>query len=124
MGDEQTYIDVEMQETCRAIATAFNSYNPPKRVNFLEAWVISRSGPDIPSNCQILAVEPYIDPQRYIKHNNNYGFVHPLNRCTPQAFRSGRSRNVLSEPLCYLCCSPFVFGYAFAPLFRAVRWVV
>jgi len=33
------------QSACRAIAAAFNAHSPPKPVQFLEAWVISRSAP-------------------------------------------------------------------------------
>ena len=38
------------------------------------------------NSLQKLAAEPYINPENYVKHNNNWGFVHPLNRNTPQAF--------------------------------------
>jgi len=85
-GEQQCYIDVEMQAHCQAVAEAFNQANPPKRVSFLEAWIISRLGPDLPSHKRILAAEPYMDATSYEKHNNNWGFVHPMNRSTPQAF--------------------------------------
>jgi hypothetical protein len=85
-GKQQGYVDVEMQAHCRAVAAAFNKANPPKRVEFLDAWTITRSKPDLPPNMQILAGEPYLDVTRYQKHNSNFGFVHPTNRNTPQAF--------------------------------------
>eukprot|EP00667_Euglena_gracilis_P003304 EG_transcript_3313 len=84
-GDQQYFVDVEMQAHCRAVADAFNAARPPKEVSFLEAWVICRSGNVLP-NQRVLAAEPYIDPTSYLKHNNNWGFVHPLARNTPQAF--------------------------------------
>jgi len=48
--------------------------------------VIHRFIDGLPANQQKLAAEPYINPENYVKHNNNWGFVHPLNRNTPQAF--------------------------------------
>jgi hypothetical protein len=63
-GDEDLYVQVEMRVTCRAIAAEFNGLNPPKRIHFLDTWVIARdtAGPDDPS---VLAVEPFITPAHY-----------------------------------------------------------
>jgi hypothetical protein len=85
-GHDRAYIDVEMQEACRAISRAFNAHLPPKHVTFLSCWVIKREGTGIANHLQVLAVEPFIDPSSYVKHNNNYGFVLPNARNTPQAF--------------------------------------
>eukprot|EP00997_Jenningsia_sp_PLL12_P003136 NODE_1568_length_1124_cov_106.864186_g1277_i0.p2 GENE.NODE_1568_length_1124_cov_106.864186_g1277_i0~~NODE_1568_length_1124_cov_106.864186_g1277_i0.p2 ORF type:complete len:128 (+),score=33.90 NODE_1568_length_1124_cov_106.864186_g1277_i0:360-743(+) len=75
-----------MQVQCQGMADAFNAHNPPKPVRFLDAWVVERKVAGLPSNQRILCVEPFINPGMYVKHNNNYGFVHPNARNTPQAF--------------------------------------
>jgi hypothetical protein len=85
-GNDQYYIDIEMQEACRAVSRAFNSFKPPKPVTFLEAWVIKRKDSNLPKHLKVLAVEPYINPANYVKHNNNFGFVQPHARNTPQCF--------------------------------------
>eukprot|EP01012_Entosiphon_sulcatum_P038054 TRINITY_DN4912_c0_g2_i1.p1 TRINITY_DN4912_c0_g2~~TRINITY_DN4912_c0_g2_i1.p1 ORF type:complete len:543 (-),score=77.88 TRINITY_DN4912_c0_g2_i1:1555-3183(-) len=74
------FADVEMQAHCQAVALAFNSRNPPKKVSFLEAYLIRR-----PTEPRLLAVEPFISGD-YIKHSNNFGYVPFDTRNTPQAF--------------------------------------
>eukprot|EP00005_Dracoamoeba_jomungandri_P013134 CAMPEP_0174264422 /NCGR_PEP_ID=MMETSP0439-20130205/22408_1 /TAXON_ID=0 /ORGANISM="Stereomyxa ramosa, Strain Chinc5" /LENGTH=467 /DNA_ID=CAMNT_0015350281 /DNA_START=60 /DNA_END=1463 /DNA_ORIENTATION=- len=81
--DKEIYFqDVEMQMYAREWAEKFNSYNPPKTVNFVKAWLIELiERPDRP----ICGVERYIAGP-YRKHNNNFGYVSDLERNTPQAF--------------------------------------
>eukprot|EP01001_Neometanema_parovale_P008239 NODE_4518_length_1053_cov_26.355914_g4316_i0.p1 GENE.NODE_4518_length_1053_cov_26.355914_g4316_i0~~NODE_4518_length_1053_cov_26.355914_g4316_i0.p1 ORF type:complete len:261 (+),score=23.63 NODE_4518_length_1053_cov_26.355914_g4316_i0:60-842(+) len=67
-----------MQAACQALAKAYNSRNPPKKVHFISTFMIKRGD-------EMLTVEPYLKG-RYLKHNNNNGFVPPLARSTPQAF--------------------------------------
>ncbi|MES1909881.1 MAG: hypothetical protein MHM6MM_002568 [Cercozoa sp. M6MM] len=74
--------DVAMQRVARLFAKRFNRYKPPKRVAFVEAWVVELT--DRPGK-PLCAVEPYITG-KYRKHNNNYGFVDEAERSTPQAF--------------------------------------
>ncbi|OWZ07749.1 Protein-kinase [Phytophthora megakarya] len=88
--------DVEMQAVAAKYAKLYNSYNPPRRVEFLEAWILQL----IPSDASgagdqtiesltlsgsICGVEPFIAGE-YHKHNNNFGYVSELDRNTPQAF--------------------------------------
>jgi elongation factor 2 kinase len=81
--DREIYFqDVEMQMYAREWADKFNSYNPPKRVEFIQAWLIELV--DRPGN-PICGVERFIDGP-YRKHNNNFGYVSDDERNTPQAF--------------------------------------
>jgi len=66
--------DVEMQAVAAKFAKLYNSYNPPRRVEFLEAWILQL----IPSTLKSAG--------EYHKHNNNFGYVSELERNTPQAF--------------------------------------
>lgn len=80
---QQTYfVDCEMQSLCQYFAEEFNAKNPPKRVDFLDAFMIECI--DRPGK-PIFAIEPFM-PGKYIKHNNNWGFVSQEDRNTPQAF--------------------------------------
>ncbi|DBA04053.1 TPA: hypothetical protein N0F65_009400, partial [Lagenidium giganteum] len=80
--DPQTYFrDIELQAHCARYARLYNSYNPPKRVQFIKAWVLELTE----RNGTLCAVEPYI-PGEYCKHNNNFGCVSDDERNTPQAF--------------------------------------
>ncbi|KAG7389611.1 hypothetical protein PHYPSEUDO_010008 [Phytophthora pseudosyringae] len=80
--DPQTYFrDIELQAHCAHYAQVYNSYTPPKRVEFISAWVL-----ELPErNGALCAVEAYI-PGEYRKHNNNFGSVSDDERNTPQAF--------------------------------------
>ncbi|RLN69231.1 hypothetical protein BBP00_00000506 [Phytophthora kernoviae] len=80
--DPQTYFrDIELQAHCAHYAQVYNSYIPPKRVEFIPAWVL-----ELPErNGALCAVEAYI-PGEYRKHNNNFGSVSDDERNTPQAF--------------------------------------
>lgn len=81
--DREVYItDVEMQAYAAEWAKKFNSFNPPKQVEFIKAALlelVSRNG------SPLIGVERFIDGP-YHKHNNNYGFVSDDDRNTPQAF--------------------------------------
>ncbi|KAH7460650.1 hypothetical protein PRIC1_006298 [Phytophthora ramorum] len=87
--------DVEMQAVAAKYANLYNTYNPPRRVEFLEAWIlqlIPNSGEGDEENVEnltlsgtICGVEPFIAGE-YHKHNNNFGYVSELERNTPQAF--------------------------------------
>ncbi|TYZ59284.1 hypothetical protein PybrP1_006560 [[Pythium] brassicae (nom. inval.)] len=80
--DPQTYFrDAELQAHCAHYAQLYNSYMPPKRVEFIEAWVLELTE----RNGALCAVESYI-PGEYRKHNNNFGSVSDDERNTPQAF--------------------------------------
>jgi len=74
--------DVEMQKQCHVLAELFNECNPPRQVQFLNAFVIEL---DAGTRSIFLGVEPHIDGE-YRKHNNNTGVVTPEERNTPQAF--------------------------------------
>jgi hypothetical protein len=80
--DPQTYFrDIELQAHCAHYARLYNSYGPPKRIEFINAWILELTERD----GTLCAVEPYI-PGEYRKHNNNFGCVSDDERNTPQAF--------------------------------------
>ncbi|KAF1789957.1 Protein kinase-like domain [Phytophthora cactorum] len=95
--DPDTYFkDVEMQAVAAKYAKLYNSYNPPRRVEFLEAWILQLIPSDVSGagdqtiesltlSGTICGVEPFIAGE-YHKHNNNFGYVSELERNTPQAF--------------------------------------
>jgi hypothetical protein len=75
-------------------AEKYNSYNPPKRISFVKAWVLeliqreNRPMSVFEIYLSILCscgVERYV-PGDYRKHNSNNGFVSDDERNTPQAF--------------------------------------
>ena len=70
-----------MQAVAAEYARLFNSFNPPRRVEFLTAWIMQRTT----LNSAFYGVEPFIAGE-YRKHNNNCGYVSELERNTPQAF--------------------------------------
>lgn len=76
------YRDVEMQTVARNLARQFNTYNPPKKVDFVKAWLIRL---DKRVGKPICGVERFINGP-YRKHNNNYGYVNENERNTPQAY--------------------------------------
>uniref|UniRef100_A0A7S2RID9 Alpha-type protein kinase domain-containing protein n=1 Tax=Mucochytrium quahogii TaxID=96639 RepID=A0A7S2RID9_9STRA len=81
--DPSTYFrDVEMQAHCAHYARLFNTYDPPRLVEFCKAWIlelVDREG------SPLCAVERFVAGD-YRKHNNNYGYVSEDERNTPQAF--------------------------------------
>jgi len=83
-NDVETYFrDVEMQTRCGVFAAAYNSYAPPRKVEFVKCWVLQLLERRSVTFCHM---EPYIHG-RYHKHNNNFGYVDPeVERNTPQSF--------------------------------------
>lgn len=79
---EVYFRDVEMQAIAAFYANQFNEYNPPKKVDFVKAWLLQL---DDREGAPICGVERFIDGP-YRKHNNNFGFVSDDERNTPQAF--------------------------------------
>ncbi|KAL7691726.1 putative MHCK/EF2 kinase, protein kinase-like domain superfamily [Plasmopara halstedii] len=85
--------DVEMQAVAAKYAKLYNSYNPPRRVEFLDAWILQLIPVDASDQVienltlsgTICGVEPFIAGE-YHKHNNNFGYVSDFERNTPQAF--------------------------------------
>lgn len=76
------YEDVRMQAFSAHFAEKFNTYNPPKKVEFLNAFILEltqRAG------SPVCGVERFIAGQ-YIKYNNNRGWVSDIHRNTPAAF--------------------------------------
>eukprot|EP01112_Ceratiomyxa_fruticulosa_P003650 TRINITY_DN1396_c0_g1_i1.p1 TRINITY_DN1396_c0_g1~~TRINITY_DN1396_c0_g1_i1.p1 ORF type:complete len:572 (+),score=138.21 TRINITY_DN1396_c0_g1_i1:312-2027(+) len=78
---ELYFEDVKMQIVCREWGQKFNQSKPPKKIEFLCAWVLELVDRKPPILC---AIEPLLVGE-YKKNNSNYGAV--LNaRSTPQAF--------------------------------------
>ncbi|GBG28347.1 Alpha-protein kinase 1 [Hondaea fermentalgiana] len=81
--DPSTYFrDVEMQAHCAHYARLFNSYNPPRLVEFCKAWILELTERE---GAPLCAVERFVAGD-YRKFNNNYGYVSEDERNTPQAF--------------------------------------
>jgi len=82
--DPKSYLDdVATQQCAREYAKMYNRYNPPKRVKFVEAFILSMIDQPRAPFC---AVERHIDGT-YKKHNNNWGFINNKHeRNTPHAF--------------------------------------
>lgn len=84
----QTYFnESEMQHKCKEFAQRYNCLNPPKRIDFVDSWVVeftNRAGPNGRGK-MVALVEPMLRGY-YTKHSNNFGFVSPEDRNTPQAF--------------------------------------
>jgi len=79
-NDPEEYdTDVVMQAACQAVAKAFNQYDPIKRVEFVDCFVVMRK------DKTWWGVESYL-LGKYVKYNNNFGFVGKDARNTPQAF--------------------------------------
>jgi hypothetical protein len=74
--------DVEMQTVAKYYADQFNEYNPPKKVDFVKAWLLKLEDRQGKPLC---GVERFIEGS-YRKHNNNFGYVSEDDRNTPQAF--------------------------------------
>eukprot|EP00160_Parvularia_atlantis_P000788 Unigene10631_Nuclearia_a/m.32499 Unigene10631_Nuclearia_a/g.32499 ORF Unigene10631_Nuclearia_a/g.32499 Unigene10631_Nuclearia_a/m.32499 type:complete len:395 (+) Unigene10631_Nuclearia_a:209-1393(+) len=81
--DRETYFqDAEMQCFAAEWAKKFNQSNPPKKIDFVQAWILELVDRE---NHDLCAVERFIAGP-YRKHNNNFGFVNEDERNTPQAF--------------------------------------
>lgn len=77
--------DVRMQAIARYFChgeNGYNSYNPPKKVDFLEAYVLQLQQRE---GFPVCHVEKFISGE-YRKHNNNVGWVSDDARNTPHAF--------------------------------------
>ena len=91
---KQCFVDVEMQELCAALAREYNKAKPPKKVKFVDSCVIVCPGtcadgsvsPRAASDT-VLMVEAFLKG-RYLKYNNNMGYVPPRARSTPQVSSS------------------------------------
>ena len=71
--ERETYFsDIEMQMVSKRFARKYNALKPPKKVDFLQAFVIEvvRNGEPL-----LFCVERAIESGQYTKHNNNSGFV-------------------------------------------------
>lgn len=92
--------DVVMQMQAKLIAEAYNALHPPRRIDFLESFVLLVPAlADEPEAASIFSVERFVSGE-YIKHNSNSGFVGAMDmdehagertkhvhvRNTPQAF--------------------------------------
>jgi len=86
-GRKEYFADVIMQAKCSEFADEFNSRSPPKKVRFLQPCVIEliQRPHDRTGGPPLMLVEPFLDG-KYLKHSNNWGFVDPADRNTPQAF--------------------------------------
>eukprot|EP00668_Euglena_longa_P040625 GGOE01053494.1.p1 GENE.GGOE01053494.1~~GGOE01053494.1.p1 ORF type:complete len:423 (-),score=126.39 GGOE01053494.1:524-1621(-) len=76
------FLDIEMQAMCKAFAEEYNRRRPPKKVEFIEAFLVECFQR---RDNQVFACEPYIKGQ-YVKYSNNWGFVSTHDRNTPHAF--------------------------------------
>jgi hypothetical protein len=79
------FIDVEMQGMCQYFAGEFNARGTPKKVTFIEAYVIERYQLDADNPLRIMGCEKELLGD-YQKFNNNWGWMAPDERNTPQAF--------------------------------------
>jgi hypothetical protein len=83
LEDKETYfLNAWIQNYAKKFGEKYNLFNPPKKVEFLSAWVlqlIERQG------SPLCGVEMYMAGE-YRKHNNNFGYVSEAERNTPQAF--------------------------------------
>ncbi|TPP48962.1 Alpha-kinase family protein [Leishmania donovani] len=80
--DDQYFDDVSMHSIAGHWARAFNMMHPPKEVRFVPAavLVLPKRNPPL-----ILAMEPQLTG-KFVKYNNNCGYVRRKARWTPQAF--------------------------------------
>jgi len=81
--DRELYFsDVETQMYAKEWAKKFNSYSPPKNVDFVKVAILELTDRDGSPLC---TVEKFIIGC-YQKHNNNFGFISEDDRNTPQCF--------------------------------------
>lgn len=85
----QYFNDASMHWVSNHWADMFNSYNPPKPVQFVPAAVAELTGRNCGGRTFVLGIEPYL-AGKFRKYNNNNGFVATsgsnIQRSTPQAF--------------------------------------
>eukprot|EP00667_Euglena_gracilis_P001063 EG_transcript_1062 len=80
--------DIETQALASMLAEAYNARKPPKKIHFLEAFLIRLDRRPLNPHTngpRLMHVEPYIIGD-YKKYNNNWGYVSYDERNTPQAF--------------------------------------
>jgi hypothetical protein len=95
-SQETYFLDVWIQSyLVRKFAESYNSYKPPKEIEFVNAWVMKL----VDRDC-LCGVEPYIG-REYRKHNNNFGYVSDVDRNTPQAF--SHFSHVVSDSKLLIC---------------------
>lgn len=80
------FAEVEMQYKCKDLASKFNAHGPPKRIDFVNAWVLEFPRRRAPGGGPLVAQVEQLLRGHYAKHSNNFGFVSPEDRNTPQAF--------------------------------------
>uniref|UniRef100_A0A7S1HZM7 Alpha-type protein kinase domain-containing protein n=1 Tax=Eutreptiella gymnastica TaxID=73025 RepID=A0A7S1HZM7_9EUGL len=78
---------VIMQNECQRLATLFNARGVVKPVTFVDAYLVELVDRpvDHTGGHPLAVMEPVLHGE-YRKHNNNFGFVDPEDRCTPHAF--------------------------------------
>jgi myosin-heavy-chain kinase len=82
VGEDQYFDDVSMHSISGHWARVFNAMHPPKKVRFVPAavLVLPKRNPPL-----VLAMEPLLTG-KFVKYNNNCGYVRRNARWTPQAF--------------------------------------
>ncbi|KPA79479.1 Myosin heavy chain kinase c-like protein [Leptomonas pyrrhocoris] len=82
VAEDQYFDDVSMHSISGHWARLFNAMHPPKKVRFVPAavLVLPRHSPPL-----VLAMEPLLTG-KFVKYNNNCGYVRRNARWTPQAF--------------------------------------
>ncbi|GET89158.1 myosin heavy chain kinase c-like protein [Leishmania tarentolae] len=80
--DDQYFDDVSMHSIAGHWARVFNMMHPPKEVRFVPAavMILPKRNPPL-----IMAMEPQLTG-KFVKYNNNCGYVRRKARWTPQAF--------------------------------------
>jgi len=76
--------DVKMQMMCREFGDRYNSNHPPKKIEFLSAWVIEVQQNNSSKEPTLYGLELFMNGD-FQKQNSNYGTVFS-DRNTPQAF--------------------------------------
>ncbi|EFA85552.1 putative protein serine/threonine kinase [Heterostelium album PN500] len=79
---ERYFEDVKMQMLCKELGARYNDNNPPKNIDFLNAWVIEiqkQNGQSL-----LCGLEMFMEGE-FKKQNSNFGTVFS-DRNTPQAF--------------------------------------
>jgi len=81
--DRNVYLeDVRMQGVAAHFAKKFNSYDPPKKIEFLPAYIMELKQRE---GSPVCGVERFITGH-YQKYNNNRGWISEVERNTPLAF--------------------------------------
>ncbi|XP_003385502.1 PREDICTED: eukaryotic elongation factor 2 kinase-like [Amphimedon queenslandica] len=75
--------DVQLQMDAKLWGEKYNKRNPPKKVDFFQAYLITLKEPL--NGKTNYCVEHFMEGN-YIKYNSNSGYISDVNRLTPQAF--------------------------------------